>query len=553
MPKYQPFPKVGLKNRKWPENSILKAPLWCSVDLRDGNQALATPMKIDEKLKLFQLLIDIGIKEIEVGFPSASQIDFDFVRTLIEENLVPDDVWLQVLTQSREHLIKRTFESIAGAKKAILHFYNSTSPLQRKVTFKMSKQEIKEIAQKGAKYIKSLIPTVKGTEVRLEYSPESFSDTEPDYALEVCEAVMDIWQPTEENKIILNLPDTVQWSTPNIHADQIEWFITHMKERNKAIISLHTHNDRGTGVAATELALLAGADRVEGTLFGNGERTGNVDLINVALNMFANGIDTGLDFSDIMKIRKVYEECTGMSVHERHPYAGDLVFTAFSGSHQDAIKKGLDLRENISESDSKWEVPYLPIDPQDIGRTYQAIIRINSQSGKGGVAYILSRNYGIDLPKAMHPEIGEAVNSIADKLGKELTSEEIYNTFKDLYLNQNSPLEIVTIHHMQYEENGHDLVIDVEIKHNGEILRIKGKGNGPISAFVHAMDANNIDDFKLIDFHEHAIGKGSETEAIAYVQLELPDGKKRWGAGIDTNISFAGIKALISAYNRLKS
>lgn len=550
MPKYQPFPKVDLKDRTWPENVITKAPVWCSVDLRDGNQALATPMNIDEKLKLFKLLTTIGIKEIEAGFPSASQIDFDFVRTLIENNLVPDDVWLQVLTQSREHLIKRTFESVQGAKKVILHLYNSTSPLQRKVTFKMTRQEIKDIATTGTAIVKSLVPTVMGTEVRFEYSPESFSDTETEYALEVCEAVMDVWSPTPQNRIILNLPDTVQWTTPNIHADQIEWFIRHLKERDKAIISLHAHNDRGTGVAATELALLAGAERVEGTLFGNGERTGNVDLVNVALNMFANGIDTGLNFKDIPGIRQIYEDCTGMPVHDRHPYAGDLVYTAFSGSHQDAIKKGMDMQEKKNDPDAKWEVPYLAIDPRDIGRTYQAIIRINSQSGKGGVAYIMSRHFGIEMPKLMHPELGEAVNVVADKLGRELSPDEVYKIFQDMYLNKLQPLELIHVHSMQFEN--HDLACQVEIKYKGGNRLIKGKGNGPISAFVHALDADGIDDFNLIDFHEHAIGKGSETEAVAYVQIELPDGGKYWGAGIDTNISFAGIKALISAYNRAR-
>ncbi|MBN2531954.1 MAG: 2-isopropylmalate synthase [Spirochaetales bacterium] len=551
MAKYQPFPQVGIKNRTWPDNVITRTPIWCSVDLRDGNQALATPMNIDKKLKLFKLLVSIGIKEIEVGFPSASQIDFDFMRILIENELVPDDVWLQVLVQSREHLIKRTFESMKGAKKIILHLYNPTSTLQRKVTFNMSREQIKEIAKTGTRIVKSLASAVKGTEVRLEYSPESFSDTETDYALEICEAVMEIWEPSRENKIILNLPDTVQWTTPNVHADQIEWFIKHLKERDKAIVSLHTHNDRGTGVAATELGLLAGADRVEGTLFGNGERTGNVDLVNVALNMFANGVNHGLNLHDVPDIREVYEECTGMTVHERHPYAGDLVYTAFSGSHQDAIKKGMDLQQKKNDPDARWEVPYLPIDPKDIGRTYQAIIRINSQSGKGGVAFIMSRDFGIELPKLMHPELGEEVNKMADKLGRELSPDEVYRIFKDMYLNNHEPLELIHIHSIQYE-NDHDLSCEVEIEYKGDKKKIKGKGNGPISAFVHALDADGIDDFTLIDFHEHAIGKGSETEAAAYVQIELPDQSKYWGAGIDTNISFAGIKALISAYNRAR-
>ncbi|MBN1698257.1 MAG: 2-isopropylmalate synthase [Spirochaetales bacterium] len=550
MPKYQPFPKIDLENRMWPDAAITKAPIWCSVDLRDGNQALATPMNIEEKLRMFQLLVDVGFKEIEVGFPSASQIDFDFLRRLIDGHLIPDDVWIQVLTQSREHLIRRTIEGLQGAGKVIVHLYNSTSPLQRKVTFNKTKEEIKEIAATGTKLVKSLVPELKGAEVRFEYSPESFSDTETDYALEVCEAVMDVWEPTEKNRIILNLPDTVQWTTPNIHADQVEWFIRNMKHREKAIISLHTHNDRGTGVAATELALLAGAERVEGTLFGNGERTGNLDIIVVALNMFANGVDPGLDFGNIPAIRKVYEECTKMTVHERHPYSGDLVFTAFSGSHQDAIKKGMDMRAGNKDKDSKWEVPYLPIDPQDIGRTYQAIIRINSQSGKGGVAYIMSRDFGIELPKAMHPEIGAAVNRLADESGRELSPQEIYGVFKKEYLMREKPLRLVTLHTIENGAAEHGVSCHAEVEYNGEVCEIKGRGNGPIDAFVHAMQQLGIEKFSLTDFHEHAISRGSEAEAVAFVQIERPKGSAFWGAGVDTNISYAGLKALLSAYNR---
>ena len=442
--KYKPWGTIDLPDRTWPEKSIDRVPHWCSVDLRDGNQALPIPMGIKEKLELFELLVQIGFKEIEVGFPSAAQTEFDFARKLIDENLVPDGVALQVLTQAREHLIKRSFESLKGAKKAIVHVYNSTSPLQRKVTFGMSKEQIKQIAVDGVKLIRDLLPELDGTDVRLEYSPESFSDTEVDYALEVCEAVMEAWEPTEQKPIILNLPATVELFTPNVHADQIEWFCRNLKERDKAIVSLHTHNDRGTGTAATELGLLAGANRVEGTLFGNGERTGNLDIVTVALNMYSQGLNPGLDFSNLDKIRETYERTTGMTVHERHPYGGDLVFTAFSGSHQDAIKKGMDLREKEGDSDETlWQVPYLSIDPRDLGRTYEAIIRINSQSGKGGVAYVLSREFGLELPKPMHPEVGNLVNDKADSESRELAAEEIYETFKAEFLEKNFPLRLV--------------------------------------------------------------------------------------------------------------
>ena len=433
--KYKPWGVIDLPNREWPNRTIDRAPIWCSVDLRDGNQALPIPMGVKEKLELFKLLCDIGFQQIEIGFPSAAQTEFDFARKLIEEELVPDGVALQVLTQAREHLIRRSFESLQGAKKAIVHVYNSTSPLQRRVTFGMSKEQIKKIAVEGVLLVKKLLPELPDTEIQLEYSPESFSDTEVDYALEVCEAVMDAWEPTAQNPIILNLPATVELFTPNIHADQIEWFCKNLRERDKAIISLHTHNDRGTGTAATELGLLAGADRVEGTLFGNGERTGNLDIVTVALNMYSQGLHPSLSFENIEQIRDIYERTTGMNVHERHPYGGDLVFTAFSGSHQDAIKKGMDIREKSGDSeDDHWQVPYLSIDPRDIGRSYEAIIRINSQSGKGGVAYVLSREFGLELPKPMHPEVGMIMNEKADSESRELAADEIYETFKCEYL-----------------------------------------------------------------------------------------------------------------------
>ncbi|WP_455382122.1 2-isopropylmalate synthase [Salinispira pacifica] len=555
MSKYKPFPKVSLPDRTWPEKEITAAPTWCSVDLRDGNQALAVPMGIEAKLAMFEMLTEIGFKEIEVGFPSASQIEFDFIRRLIEEDRIPEDVTVQVLTQAREHLIRRTFESIRGARSAIVHLYNSTSVLQRRVTFNMSREQIREIAENGTRLVKSLVSSLPETRIRFEYSPESFSDTEVEYALEVCEAVQDIWQPTKEDPMILNLPATVEWTTPNVYADQIEWFCRHMKSRETAIISLHTHNDRGTGVAATELGIMAGADRVEGTLFGNGERTGNLDIVTVALNMFSHGIDPGLDLYDIPRIRENYEGLTGMDVHARHPYAGDLVFTAFSGSHQDAIKKGMDLRKGREEEEAPWAVPYLAIDPQDIGRSYQAIIRINSQSGKGGVAYVLSRDYGFELPKAMHPEFGQVVNIVADELGRELQREEIHALFRETYLDQEQPLRVLEYdtesrQTATHDGSRHETAIHATVSYDGQELRIDGTGNGPIDAFVHAMRTRDWNDFQVTDFKEQAIGSGSSTDAVAYVQIEAAGVGTIWGVGIDSDISMAGLKAVASAYNR---
>lgn len=550
MPKYTPFKTVQLSHRMWPDRSITTAPIWCSVDLRDGNQALAIPMSVREKLDLFDLLVEVGFKEIEVGFPSASQIDFDFVRKLIDENRIPDNVTIQVLTQCREHLIRRTMDSVRGAKNVILHFYNSTSALQRKVTFRLDKPAIKQIAVDGARLLKSLEGELEGTSVRYEYSPESFSDTETEYALEVCEAVMDEIRPTPDDPIILNLPDTVEWIPAYRHADQIEWFCTNMSRRDHAIISLHTHNDRGTGVAACEMGLLAGADRVEGTLFGNGERTGNLDIVTVALNRLADGIDPGLDFSDLPKVRQVYERTTRMSVHPRHPYAGELVFTAFSGSHQDAIKKGMDLRGGEIATDTPWEVPYLHIDPSDIGRSYQSIVRINSQSGKGGVAYVMSREFGFEMPKSMHPELGTAVNKMADSLGRELTNTEILDAFHREFVNRDEPLTRTGIEFEYIKGEAHQVRCTAEVTFEGSTHHISGEGNGPISAFVHAMQREGWDDFELTDFHEHAIGEGAETEAVGYVQIKRADGKHFWGAGIDTNINLAGIQALTAAFNR---
>ena len=552
--KYRPWGTIDLPSRKWPSRTIEKVPQWCSVDLRDGNQSLPIPMGIEQKLELFDLLTKIGFNEIEVGFPSAAQTEFDFARKLIDENRVPEGVSLQVLTQAREHLIRRTFESLKGAKSAIIHLYNSTSPLQRKVTFGMTKEEIKKIAVDGVKLVRNLLPELEGTNVRLEYSPESFSDTEIEYSLEVCEAVMEAWEPTEENPIILNLPATVELFTPNVHADQIEWFCTNLKERNKALISLHTHNDRGTGTAATELGLLAGADRVEGTLFGNGERTGNLDIITVALNMYSQGLHPELNLENLDEIREVYEQTTGMSVHERHPYGGDLVFTAFSGSHQDAIKKGMDLRQKDGDTDEvHWQVPYLSIDPRDLGRSYEAIIRINSQSGKGGVAYILSREFGLDLPKKMHIEIGGIVNDKADAESKELNAQDVYQIFQNEFLNKKSPLSLLSYSTKEDSQNSENLIIEAKILFDGEEIELNGSGNGPINAFVHALDNNGLKKFKLTDYRQHSIGEGSATRSATYIQLKNESGILRYGCGIDSSIEKSGLLALVSAINRLEN
>ena len=446
-------------------------------------------------------------------------------------------------------MIRRTFESLEGVSKAIIHLYNSTSPVQRRVTFNKTKEAVKQIAVEGTSLVKSLLSTIPNTNIRFEYSPESFSDTEVDYALEVCEAVMSEWEPSEANKIILNLPATVEVSTPNLYADQIEWFCRHLKDRNKAYISLHTHNDRGTGVAATELGLLAGADRVEGTLFGNGERTGNVDIVTVALNQYTQGVDTGLDFSNLDQIRSVYERVTRMNVHERHPYAGNLVFTAFSGSHQDAIKKGMDLRVKENREDIRWEVPYLAIDPEDIGRNYEAIIRINSQSGKGGVAYLLEREFGLDLPKAMHPDVGLVINEVADRGSCELTPKEVYNIYTREYVNLDSPLELLSIKREEPKGSA-DINLEAEIRLSGEKMIIMGNGNGPISAFVDALHLKGWKDFQLIDYRQHSIGAGSKTRAAAYIQVQHDNGTVFFGCGINSNIELAGLHALISAFNR---
>lgn len=553
--KYRAFPAVDLPDRQWPGRTITKAPVWASVDLRDGNQALPAPMSIEEKLEFFQLLCRIGFKEIEIGFPSAADTEFNFCRRLIEDNLIPDDVTIQLLVQTREHLIRRSFDAIRGARRVIVHIYNSTSPLQRRVTFgNASREEIKQLAVDGARLVKDLVQTVPETEIVLQYSPESFSDTELDFALECCNAVIDVWQPTPERKMIINLPDTVQWTTPNVHADMIEWMCRHLDRRDSVLVSLHTHNDRGTGTAATELGLMAGADRVEGTLFGNGERTGNLDIANVALNMNQHGIETGLDFSDLPSIRAVYERVTRMSVPERHPYAGELVFTAFSGSHQDAIKKGLDLRKEEAKRNPgcQWMVPYLTIDPQDVGRSYEAIIRINSQSGKGGVAYVLDREHGFDLPKTMHPVVGTRVYDLADKLGRELTPNEIREAFFDLFVNIAEPLALVDyeLDHRAGEKG--EVVCRAKISLDGETREVSGQGNGPINAFVHALELAGLKTFSLTDYRSHAVRGGSDADSAAYIQLQSLDGKTTvWGCGVDPSIEMAGLKALVCAANLL--
>ena len=554
--KYGLYRRVDLKGRQWPDRVIEKAPVWCSVDLRDGNQALAIPMDGNRKLKLFEELVRIGFKEIEVGFPSASDTEFAFTRTLIDENRIPDDVAIQVLTQAREHLIRRTFESLQGAKQAIVHVYNSTSPMQREITFGKTKGEIKKIAVEGVRLVKSLLGELPDTDVRLEYSPESFSDTEVEYALEVCEAVMEEWEPTADRPMILNLPATVEVAPPNIYADQIEWFCKNLKERDKALISLHTHNDRGTGTAATELGLMAGADRVEGTLFGNGERTGNQDLVMTALNLLVDGVDPGLDFSDLDQIRKVYEHCTRMTVPERQPYSGELVFTAFSGSHQDAIKKGFDRRARMVREEGHdpeklpWRVPYLSIDPYDLGRTYEAIIRINSQSGKGGVAHVLDRDYGLDLPKPMHPEIGNLVSEIADKRGKELTSEEVFQVFLEEFVRQQSPLQIFNMETLPIIDGNGKVEVRAAVRLGEQELQLRGEGNGPINGFVHALENEGLKNFSLADFRQHAIGSGSATDSASYILLEMNDGRKVYGCGIHPDTGKSGVYAVVSAFNR---
>ena len=549
--KYRAFPAVELSDRTWPDRTIDAAPTWCSVDLRDGNQALPIPMSVEEKLEMFDLLVEVGFKEIEIGFPSASDTEFAFMRRLIEEDRIPDNVTVQVLVQTRRHLIERTFEAIKGARRVIVHIYNSTSTLQRRVTFHdASRGDISAIAVEGAKVVKELVPTVPETEIVLQYSPESFSDTELDFALECCEGVMAVWEPTPEKKMILNLPATVEWTTPNVHADQIEWMCRNISARDSVIISLHTHNDRGTGVAATELGLMAGADRVEGTLFGCGERTGNLDIVIVSLNMNSHGIETGLDFSNLSRMREVYERTTRMTVPDRQPYAGELVFTAFSGSHQDAIKKGLDRRKK--EEAGNWGVPYLTIDPHDIGRSYEAIVRINSQSGKGGVAYILDQEHGFDLPKTMHPQVGKRVYDLADERGKELSAEEVGKVFLKEFANVSSEMNLVDYVLDHHAAGRGEVSCKAQVEVGGKSRTLEGIGNGPINAYVQALEVGGLKDFTLTDYRSHAVRGGSSSDAAAYVQLRHDDGRILWGVGVDPSIEMAGVKALVCAWNLLR-
>lgn len=554
--KYKPFTPIDLPDRQWPNRVIDHAPIWCSVDLRDGNQALVDPMNLEEKLEYFKILIEVGFKEIEVGFPSASETEYEILRTLIDGHYIPDDVTIQVLVQARPHLIKKTFEAIDGAKNVIVHFYNSTSTLQRKVVFKTDMDGVIQIAVDGARLIYELTEEEKKRHpemnIRFEYSPESFTGTEMDNAVEICRRVMEELHITKENPIILNLPSTVEGSSPNGYADQIEYFCRHLPNRDAAIISLHPHNDRGEGVAATELALMAGADRVEGTLFGNGERTGNVDVVTLALNMWTQGVDPKLDFHNINEIKEVYERCTKMQVPPRQPYAGELVFTAFSGSHQDAINKG---KIYMEESGTPyWEIPYLPIDPADVGREYEPIIRINSQSGKGGTAFILANNYGIKMPKSMHPEFSAVVQKACDEKGKELKAEEVFDLFQQEYRNVCGPYRLVN-YKISEEKNEQDDLTHVhfsgELKYKDNApVQIEGNGNGPVAAFCDAMNQTEVASYQFVDYSEHAISVGSDSKAISYIHLKNPQGKDIFGIGVSHNIGYASMKGIICAINR---
>ena len=538
--KYRPFPAVDLADRQWPSRAITQPPIWMSTDLRDGNQALIEPMSPEKKLRFFEMLVKVGLKEIEVGFPSASQTDFDFVRMLVEENRIPDDVTIIVLTQAREELIRRTVESAVGAKRAIVHVYNSVAPVFRRVVFNMERDEIVQIAVKGTQLIKELVAQHPQTQWGLEYSPESFSTTELDFSKQIVDAVSAVWQPTPDNKMIVNLPSTVEAASPNVYADQIEWMCRHLERRESLVISVHPHNDRGTAVAAAELAVMAGADRVEGCLFGNGERTGNVDLVTLAMNLYTQGVNPGLDFSDIDAVRQLVEDCNQLPVHPRHPYAGDLVFTAFSGSHQDAIKKGFAQQK----ADAIWEVPYLPIDPADLGRSYDAVIRVNSQSGKGGRAYLLEQEYGLQLPRRLQIEFSRAVQRVADESGREIAASDLHALFAREYLEQDAPYHYIG--HRMTEASGEDVQLEVNVARHHAPQAFKGTGNGPIDAFVNALGL----EIRLMDYHEHAIGSGADAKAACYVELRVGNGPTLFGVGIDSNIVTASFKSVLSAVNR---
>ncbi|ANU53863.1 2-isopropylmalate synthase [Acutalibacter muris] len=550
--KYRPFEPLSFPERTWPDKAITKAPAWCSVDLRDGNQALINPMNLEQKLEFFQLLCDIGFKEIEVGFPSASETEYEILRALIDQDLIPEDVTIQVLVQAREHLIRKTFEAIDGAKNVIVHFYNSTSTLQRRVVFNTDMQGVIDIAVNGARLIRKLTEEITANSdinIRYEYSPESFSGTEMDNAVLICDRVLEELGATPENRVIINLPNTVEMCTPNTYADQIEYCCRNMKHRDSAIISLHPHNDRGTATAATELGIMAGAERVEGTIFGNGERTGNSDIMNLAMNMYSQGVDPKLDFSHMNHIKEVYERCTELKVHPRHPYAGKLVFTAFSGSHQDAINKGVNAMQK--ENNPYWEVPYLPIDPADLGRQYEPIVRINSQSGKGGAAFVMHQSFGYVLPKAMHPEFGRLVKKDCDEKGREISAQEVFDIFNREYLDVHEPYDLIS--YKIFEENGGDgkVIVDFEgtIRHDHVTKDISGKGNGPIDAFFNAIKAVGLEHYEFVSYSEHAISSGADSKAVSYIELKHGD-ERLFGVGVDSNISIASIKGIICAINR---
>jgi 2-isopropylmalate synthase len=560
--RYTPFPPVELADRTWPTRTIDRAPQWCSVDLRDGNQALIDPMDADRKMRMFQLLVDMGYKEIEVGFPAASATDFDFIRALVEQDLVPDDVTIQVLTQAREELIERTVQSLVGLRgTALIHLYNSTSTLQRRVVFGLDEDGIKDIAVRGAQWCQKYAEELLGhsgaseprgaTTVRWQYSPESFTGTELDYALEVCQAVMDVWQPTPSNPVVLNLPATVEMSVPSTYADQVEWFCRALgKRRSSVILSLHPHNDRGTAVAAAELGVMAGADRVEGCLFGNGERTGNVCLVTLGLNLFSQGVDPQVDFSDIDEVRRSVEHCNQLPVHPRHPYAGDLVYTAFSGSHQDAIKKGFEALERdaaaagVPVRELTWGVPYLPIDPLDVGRSYEAVIRVNSQSGKGGVAYVLKNEHHLDLPRRMQIEFSRVVQEVADDAGGEIAPQRIWELFHATYLQHETPLRLVSF----TSATGDSDRVEAVVEWHGERRTVRGEGNGPIAAFVHALQGLDVD-ARVLDYAEHATGAGEEAQAASYLEVAV-GGRVLWGCGVHPSIVTSSLRAIVSAINR---
>ena len=545
--KYRPFAPVGLRNRTWPDAVITRPPQWCSVDLRDGNQALIEPMNAERKLRMFELLVKIGFKEIEVGFPSASQTDFDFVRRLIEEDRIPADVSIQVLTQAREPLIRKTFEALRGARRAILHYYNATAPVMRRVVFNLDRaQVIAELAVHHARLIKALAAAQPDTDWVLQYSPEMYSGTELDFSRDVIDAVTEVWQPTPERPCIINLPATVEHSTPNIFADMVEWTHRHIARRDAVVLSIHPHNDRGTGTAAAEFALMAGADRMEGCLFGNGERTGNVDIVNLALNMYSQGIAPGLDFSDIDEVRRTVEYCNQLPVHPRHPYVGDLVYTSFSGSHQDAIRKAFSMRK----ADDIWEMPYLPIDPMDVGRSYEAVIRVNSQSGKGGIAYLLEHEYGLNLPRRLQIEFSQVVQGVTDVSGKEVSASEIWSIFERNYL-QPEGRYAYRAHHLVEDSTEDSVKLGCEVLVGGVSHKLKGEGNGPIDAFVKAMSGIVGETVTVVDYHEHALTGGADARAVTYIELKVGDGRAVFGVGLDGNIVTASFKAIVSALNRL--